>query len=110
SFHHSETEAQNNENPIPDPEHYLNTDNPETIYIRVATPECFLTDSFTIEILVCPLPDATVALEETEACRGRAFTLNFTVSNIEATGPLPGGTSVAFYVNGLLAGLAQTQN
>ncbi len=110
SFHLSLEAAQNNEAPILNPETYENITNPQTVYIRVATPECFLTDNFTIEVLVCPLPDASITLEEMDACRGRAFTLVYTVFNIEATGPLPAGTSIAFYTNGFLAGLSQTMN
>src|SRR5690606_16275482 len=53
SFHFSETEAIDNENPITDPENFQNTENPQTIYIRVANPDCFLIDSFTVEVLPC---------------------------------------------------------
>ncbi len=109
SFHLSEADAQNNVNPIANPENFQNTENPQTIYIRVSNPDCFLIDSFTVEVIPCPLPDATIAIPEVSACRDRALLLPFTVYNLEATGPLPANTSVAFYAEGVLLALSQTQ-
>lgn len=109
SFHLSEADAQNNVNPIPNPENFQNTENPQTLYIRVSNPDCFLIDSFTVEVLSCPLPDATIAIPEVSACRDRALLLPFTVYNVGATGPLPANTSVAFYAEGFLLALSQTQ-
>ncbi len=109
SFHFSEADAQNNENPIPNPENFQNTENPQTIYIRVSNPDCFLIDSFTVEVLPCPLPDATIELPEISACRDRALLLPFTVFNLEATASLPSNTSIAFYSDGVLLGLSQTR-
>ncbi len=109
SFHFSETDAQNNVNPIENPENFQNTENPQTIYIRVSNPDCFLIDNFTVEVLPCPLPDATIELQEISACRDRALLLPFTVYNIKATGPLPANTSVAFYSDTFLLGLSQTR-
>ncbi len=109
SFHLMEVDAQNNVNPIINPETFQNTENPQTIYIRVSNPDCFLIDSFTVEVLPCPLPDATIELPEISACRDRELLLPFTVYNLDATGPLPANTSVAFYTDGVLLGLSQTQ-
>ncbi|MCG2419390.1 gliding motility-associated C-terminal domain-containing protein [Aequorivita sp. F47161] len=109
SFHLSEADALNNANPIPNPENFQNTENPQTIYIRVSNPDCFLIASFTVEVIPCPLPDATIEISEISACRGRALLLPFTVYNLEATGPLPANTSIAFYLDDLLLGLSQTQ-
>ncbi|MCZ4318568.1 gliding motility-associated C-terminal domain-containing protein [Aequorivita viscosa] len=110
SFHLSEADAQNNVNPIPNPENFQNTENPQTIYIRVSNPDCFLITSFTVEVIPCPLPDATIEIPEISACRGRILQLPFTVFNLEATGPLPANTSIAFYLDDLLLGLSQTQH
>lgn len=110
SFHITEADAENNENPISNPENFQNTENPQTIYIRVANPDCFLIDSFTVEVISCPLPDATILLQEVSACRDRPLKLAFTVYNLEATGPLPASVSIAFYSEGVLLGLSQTQN
>ena len=109
NFHLSEIDAQNNVNPIENPENFQNTENPQTIYIRVSNPDCFLIDSFTVEVLSCPLPDATIEIQEVSACRDRALLLPYTVFNIEATGPLPANTSIAFYSDTVLLGLSQTQ-
>ncbi len=109
SYHLSDVDAQNNENSIPNPEYFQNTENPQTIYIRVSNPDCTLLDSFTIEVIPCPLPDATIQLSETSACRGRALLVPFTVYNVESTGPLPVNVSIAFYTEGVLLKLSQTQ-
>ena len=109
SFHFSEADAENNINPIPNPETFQNTENPQTIFIRVSNPDCFLIDSFTVEVLLCPLPDASIELPGISACRDRALLLPFTVYNLEATAALPPNTSIAFYTDGVLLGLSQTQ-
>ncbi len=109
SFHFSETEAIENENPIPNTETFQNTENPQTIFIRVSNPDCFLIDSFTVEVLLCPLPDASIEIPEISACRDRALLLPFSVYNLDATAPLPANTSIAFYIDGVLSGLSQTQ-
>jgi len=109
SFHLSEADAENNENPILNPENFQNTINPQTIYIRVSNPDCFLVDSFTVEVLPCPLPDATIEIPGVAACRDRALLLPFTVFNLDATGPLPAQTSIAFYNEGILLALSKTQ-
>ncbi|MDP2687041.1 MAG: gliding motility-associated C-terminal domain-containing protein [Aequorivita sp.] len=109
SFHFSEDDAENNVNPIPDPETFQNTENPQTIFIRVSNPNCFLIDSFTVEVLPCPLPDASIELPEISACRDRALLLPFTVYNLEATAALPPNTSLAFYTDGVLLELSRTQ-
>lgn len=109
SFHLSEADAQNNVNPISNPETFQNSENPQTIYIRVSNPDCFLIDSFTVEVLPCPLPDATIEIPEISACRDRALLLPFTVYNLEGTAPLPANTLIAFYTDGVLLGLSQTQ-
>lgn len=109
SFHLSELDAQNNENSISAPENFQNTENPQTIFIRVANPDCFLIASFTVEVIPCPLPDATIRLPEVSACRDRVLNLPFTVYNLEATGPLPANVSIAFYNDDVLLGLSQTR-
>ncbi len=110
SFHLSQDDAENNLNPIPNPENFQNTENPQTIFIRVANPNCYLTDSFTVTVNTCPLPDATIDFPEITACRDRALLLPFTVYNLEATGPLPANTSVAFYADDVPLGRSFTRN
>ena len=111
SYHISEDDAINIVDPIVNPEDFLNTSNPQTIWIRVSNDDCFLIDSFVIEVIPCPLPDATIEVEDNLfACRMRDLTINYTVYNVEATGPLPAETPIAFYVSGMLIGQSQTQN
>ena len=111
SYHNSEEDALNNVNPIPNPTSYENITNPETIWIRVSNPDCFVVDSFEIEVIDCPLPDATIdILEPLYACRGRDFTIDYEVFNLESTGPLPAATPIAFYIDNVLIAQSATQN
>ncbi len=109
TYHNSEEEAQVNENAIENPEEYLNTENPEIIYIRVDNGDCFITDSFEIEIIVCPLPDATINIDNNlYACRERNLIFEYTVYNVNATASLPADTPIALYLDGILFAQMQT--
>jgi gliding motility-associated-like protein len=111
TFHLTEDDALNDVNPIATPETYENTSNPQNLWIRVSNPDCFLVDSFNIEVIPCPLPDATITIEDNlYACRQRALSISYTVFNTEATGPLPTATPIAFYISGVLIGQSHTQN
>lgn len=100
SFHLNEGDAENNQNPIENPENYINVQNPQTIFIRVANESCFLIDSFEIEVISCPLPDATIALiDDLNACRQRDLEVVYQVANTLGTAPLPAQTPIAFYIN-----------
>jgi len=111
SYYHTEEDAETNENAIENPEAYINTNNPETIFIRVDNGGCFVLDSFQIEVIVCPLPDATISIDNNlYACRERNLIIEYTVYNIEATDVLPANTPIALYLNGILFAQMQTQN
>ncbi|MFT5104095.1 MAG: gliding motility-associated-like protein [Candidatus Latescibacterota bacterium] len=111
SYHLTEDDANNDVNPIPNPETYENVENPQTIWIRVINPDCFVLSSFDIEILICPLPDATIEITNNlNACRQRDFTIDYLVRNEEGTAVLPAATPIAFYLDGVLVGQALTQN
>ncbi len=106
-----EEDAMQEQNEIEDPENFLNTENPQTIWIRVFNPDCFIISNFQIESVICPLPDATVTIDnDIYACRQRNLTLAYTVYNTEGTALLPSGTFVAFYANLQLIAIAQTLN
>ena len=67
SYHLTEEDAENDINPIADPDAYANTSNPQTIYIRIeldANPDCLLIDSFDITVeplpFIAPLDDLVV--------------------------------------------------
>ena len=112
SYHHTQNDAENNTNPIEgDISNYENTTNPETIWIRVSNPDCFVVDSFVIEVITCPLPDATVSIDnEIYACRQRDLLIDYTVYNTDGTADLPSGTLIAFYGDLQLIATSQTQN
>ncbi len=111
TFHLTQDDATNNINPITDPENFENTDNPQTIYVRADNTECNITDSFTVEVIICPLPDATIELiDNLIACRGRDFNFDYTVFNTLGTASLPAATPIAFYIDSVLVGQSMTQN
>jgi gliding motility-associated-like protein len=110
TYHVTEEDAENNENPIEFPESYENTSNPQTIFFRVDNNGCHVVDSFQIEIIPCPLPDATISIDnELYACRQRDLHIDYTVYNTDGSGPLQAGTPIAFYADGLLVGQDLTQ-
>lgn len=111
SYHVSEVDALANDNPIGTPENYENTENPQTIWVRVSNENCFIATSFEIEIIVCPLPDATISIDNNiYACRERDLIIDYTVYNILGTDVLPSETLIAFYANSTLVGTSQTMN
>ena len=59
TYHTNQTNAQNNQDPIPQPENYQNTSSPQTLWVRVTDVSnaqgCFNIEPFDIE--VSPLPD-----------------------------------------------------
>ncbi|MEM7085478.1 MAG: gliding motility-associated C-terminal domain-containing protein [Bacteroidota bacterium] len=111
SFHLTEDDANNDVNPITNPESYENITNPQVIWVRAFNPDCFVVGSFEIEVIICPLPDATISIDnEIYACRQRDLTIDYTVYNLKGTAPLPGGTPIAFYADGDLIGRSQTQS
>ncbi|NND63401.1 MAG: hypothetical protein HKN48_09430, partial [Flavobacteriaceae bacterium] len=100
SYHNSEADAQTGDNPISDPLNYENTENPETIWIRVSNTACFVVGSFELEVIICPLPDATIEIDnEIYACRMRDLVIEYTVSNTDGTAPLPANTPISFYAD-----------
>ncbi|MFT4801532.1 MAG: gliding motility-associated-like protein [Flavobacteriaceae bacterium] len=111
SYHLTEEEANNNENEILAIESFENTENPQSIFIRVDNQDCYVVDSFQIEVIECPLPDATISINNNiYACRERNLIIDYTVFNYNATALLPASTPIAFYIEGILLGQSQTQN
>ena len=111
SFHITEEEANNNENELLSIEDFENTENPQSIFIRVDNQDCYAVDSFQIEVIECPLPDATISIDNNiYACRERNLIIGYTVFNYNATALLPAATSIAFYIEGILLAQSQTQN
>ena len=100
TFHQNITDAENNENPIATPESYEIQGPEETIFIRVDNGDCFSIGSFMIQVISCPLPDATIYItDDLNACRQRLLQVKYIVANTLGTAPLPAETPIAFYIN-----------
>tara|TARA_B100000809_G_C15136844_1_gene531010 strand:- start:2288 stop:4729 length:2442 start_codon:yes stop_codon:yes gene_type:complete len=111
SYHLTEEEANNNENEILSIDSFENTENPQSIFIRVDNQDCYIVDSFQIEVLECSLPDATISINNNiYACRERNLIIDYIVFNYNATALLPASTPITFYIEGILLGQSQTQN
>lgn len=55
------------------------------------------------------LPDATIAIQNTtKECASRNITVAYSVFNYNCTNPLPSGTPIAIYANGILVKQTQT--
>lgn len=64
-----------------------------------------------ITVLNSQLPDATVAIDDTEVnCNSSTILLDYTVYNLNSTDILPQNTPIAFYLDGESAAQAQTEN
>ncbi|MBR9845497.1 MAG: gliding motility-associated C-terminal domain-containing protein, partial [Algicola sp.] len=64
-----------------------------------------------ITVLNSQLPDATITLNDyTITCGDRNIDVEYTVFNTNSTEFLPANTSIAFYADDVLVGLAATQN
>lgn len=110
AFHETLADAENNSNPIENPEDYEPINNPQTIFVRVDNGDCFVVETFVIEIIVCPLPDATISIDnELFPCRQRNLLIAYTVYNTNGTAVLPSKTPIAFYANEELVGTDATR-
>lgn len=111
TFHFTQMNAENGVNEILNPENFTSTAIFQTIYVRVDNGDCVTIGSFTIEVEICPLPDATIEITEMLfPCRQRLLDIPYRVSNIDATNILPANTSIAFYIASQLVATSQTQN
>jgi len=111
SYHLSENDAENNLDPISTIQEYQITNNQQTIYIRVSNENCYIIDSFQLELIICLLPDATTKINNNlNACRLRDLVIDYTVYNTLGTAVLPAETSISFYIDGVLVAQSETQN
>ena len=110
SFYISELDAEDKTNAIINPEAFETESPLVPIFVRVENLDCFIIDSFSIGVAICPLPDATItATSPVFPCRMRAVEISYLVSNMEATALLPANTPIAFYVDGIVVAQAETQ-
>ncbi len=111
TFYLTAEDAQNAVNAIVNTEEFVISENPQLIFIRVANEDCFITDSFSVKIIDCNLPDATIAVTNNlNACRQRDLNVEYTIANTNGTSALPAQTPIAFYINEILVAQSQTQN
>ena len=110
SFYETNEDAITSQNAIENPSNYTNLQNPQEIFIRADNALCYLVNSFTIAVLDCSLPDATIVINgPLNTCREETLEVQYTVYNTLGTGPLPSNTPIAFYIDGQLVMQAQTQ-
>jgi gliding motility-associated-like protein len=110
SFHVSQTDADSNTNPILYPTEYINIENPQQIFVRADNAECQVVNVFNIAVIVCPIPDATISIDNTiDTCRTEKLAFAYTAYNTLGTGPLPANTPIAFYIDDFLVRQSQTQ-
>ncbi len=110
TFYLTQEDAENQENPIINPDGFETESPLLAIFARVENADCFIIESFSIGVALCPLPDATITFtSEVFACRMREIEIEYVVSNLEGTAILPADTPIAFYVDTYLVAQAETQ-
>ena len=110
SFYETNEDAIASQNAIENPTNYTNIQNPQEIFIRADNTLCYLVNSFSIAVLDCSLPDATIDINgPLNTCREETLEVQYTVYNTLGTSPLPSNTPIAFYIDGQLVMQAQTQ-
>ena len=99
-FYTSLTDAQNGGTDI-NPSAYVAT--PGTVvYVRLEDSHgCYDVKSFTLNIIDCYFPDATVTIDDVyKQCNSRVLHVHYTVKNLLGTDVLPARTPVSIYANG----------
>ena len=77
--------------------------------IRMTTAQDFVLINTIVTKLNNQLPDATVAIDALEQqCDSRTIVLNYTVSNLNSSDPLPSGTPIAIYADGVFIAFDET--
>ncbi|MDV6168109.1 gliding motility-associated C-terminal domain-containing protein [Flavobacterium sp. DG1-102-2] len=110
TFHTSQADADSGDNPI-DPVDYNAPHNTE-VYVRLTDENgCYDTASFTLFIIDCYFPDATVVIDDVyKQCNSRILHIHYTVSNVNGTDVLPANTPVAIYADGQVLTVVHTIN
>ncbi|MDI1316508.1 gliding motility-associated C-terminal domain-containing protein [Flavobacterium sp.] len=87
---------------------YINAGN-TSAEIKMTTAQDFVLISTIVTKLNNKLPDAIVAINAVEQqCDSRILVLNYTVSNLNSSGPLPSGTPIAIYADGTFIAFDET--
>jgi gliding motility-associated-like protein len=77
--------------------------------ITMSTAQDFVLINTIVTKLNSQLPDATVVINSIkQECDSRVITVNYTVSNLNSTDPLPPGTPIAIYIDGVFSAFDET--
>ena len=112
TYYNTEADANVDTNAIATPSTYISS-GLETIWVRLSNSftQCYTIGSFQIETIFCPLPDATVSINnDLYACRNRDLIVEYRVNNIEGTAIIPAFTPISFYLDEILVTQTQTLN
>ena len=112
TYYNTEADANADTNAIAIPFAYISS-GLETIWVRLSNSftQCYTIGSFQIETIFCPLPDATVSINnDLYACRNRDLIVEYRVNNIEGTAIIPAFTPISFYLDEILVTQTQTLN
>ena len=112
TYYNTEADANADTNAIVTPSAYISSGS-ETIWVRLSDnfTQCYTIGNFQIETIFCPLPDATVSINnDLYACRNRDLIIEYRVNNIDGTAILPAFTPISFYLDEILVTQTQTLN
>ena len=112
TYYNTEADANADTNAIATPSAYISSGT-ETIWVRLSDnfTQCYTIGNFQIETIFCPLPDATVSINnDLYACRNRDLIIEYRVNNIDGTAILPAFTPISFYLDEILVTQTQTLN
>ena len=109
TFHPTQNDALNGTADIDTPAAYVVAPN-TIVYVRLEDENgCFDTAQFTLRIIDCYFPDATVIIEDVyKQCNSRIIHVHYSVGNFNGTDVLPAGTPVSIYVNGAFLDYTET--
>jgi len=87
---------------IYDIQNYINIGN-SSVEVRMTTAQDFVLINTIVSKLNSQLPDATVTIDSVEKqCDSKTIVVNYTVSNLNSTNPLPAATPISIYIDGQL--------
>jgi gliding motility-associated-like protein len=93
---------------IYDIQNYINIGN-TSVEVKMTTAQDFVLINTIVSKLNSQLPDATVTINSIEQeCDSRIISVNYTVSNLNATNVLPAGTPIAIYIDGVFTAFDET--
>ena len=87
---------------IYDIQNYINIGN-SPVEVKMTTAQDFVLINTIVSKLNSQLPDATVSIDSVEKqCDSKTIVVNYTVSNLNSTNPLPAATPISIYIDGQL--------